>query len=831
MIINNISGLVPVHIKTNETNTNFQELYSRFNTIEFAGISDYWDYLNIESVRFLDSNGTELARITYSKEPIRVQSFETQYGDTFDYISLPIMIDGHTVSIDNDLNDLLRNLGLLKDSNNDPFEYPGNYYLLTPEFRSEDSITLSNNCIKGLIKYLFDSYGAEPLYKSEYKLNDANILVNQSVPDQLSVNFINMDGTCILKSTDPETEELPIVESFNHIMFNWSDNPGINFTYSISGNTGIIFDSGSPLQEPYDVYLTFRHSMGSSTYVNYLLRLLLAAMGTHKYEVELPVQTNFTDVVFSDPTMENSLLGVDYQATIYPMSGQDIDVSSVTVYMGGVNITSQAVHSSSASEVRIGIDEVTGLITITASVLGPTPVEQYEVTYSLSGCESSNSASLVEAHSSYQSTITALNNYAPIGADLADVHIMMQNAETGSMDDITDSAYSITSIVGGELVGYINIIDVTGPLSIYINNPRTYNLSVNIINALSVDAPDFVVPGRDAIINYEAPSQFYTIDKNTVSISNAAYELGPDSVRLHDIGEGDVSFSAELVPSNYTIETNGVHCTINGDSNIVPGGQATLVINPNSDYGAPRSQEDVVVSNNVTYDFDPEEDPNAIHLSNPTGSTSVPISVTVTCHKYVQVEYNIEGASYEGPDYFATDSASDLEVTVTPVEGYLLPDPEDPSTGFISVFGASDYSWDLSTGTLTISPEDITEQNLGITIICHEIPSIITIPITTNITNGSVSEGSDTYIEMTQDEPGTAHLDFWTDEGYHLPSSIIIEAINEEGEPWPVSSDQYTYSEEGTIGYLNINIILADIGFTPIELRISIECISDNAEE
>lgn len=127
--------------------------------------------------------------------------------------------------------------------------------------------------------------------------------------------------------------------------------------------------------------------------------------------------------------------GSSYVATITPNTGYNLN--SVTVTMGGTNITSSAYTSSTR---RISIGSVTGNIVITVTTSRIT----YSVTNTLTNITTSNSATTVNYGASYTATLTAATGYS-----FGTVSVTMGGT------NITSTAYSN---------GNINIANVTGAI-------------------------------------------------------------------------------------------------------------------------------------------------------------------------------------------------------------------------------------------------------------------------------------------------------------------------------------------------------------------------------
>lgn len=158
---------------------------------------------------------------------------------------------------------------------------------------------------------------------------------------------------------------------------------------------------------------------------------------------DTPVTTYSVTATLSHCTSNNSAASIarnaSYIADLTADSGYSI--SSVTVTMGGTDITS-TVYNSATHEINIG--SVTGNIVITATAT----LNTYTITNTLSHCATSNNASTATHGSSYSATLTADTDYA-----ISSVAVTM-----GGTD--------ITSTVYNSGTGAISIASVTGNIVI-----------------------------------------------------------------------------------------------------------------------------------------------------------------------------------------------------------------------------------------------------------------------------------------------------------------------------------------------------------------------------
>lgn len=135
--------------------------------------------------------------------------------------------------------------------------------------------------------------------------------------------------------------------------------------------------------------------------------------------------------------------GTSYSATI--TANSNYRIKTVTVTMGGVNITNTAYSNG-----QINISSVTGDIVITVTTeSASSEITTYTITNNLSHATNSNSATSIEENASYNATITANSNYR-----IKNVTVTMYGT------DVTDSVYSGGRIIIPRVIGNI-VITVT----------------------------------------------------------------------------------------------------------------------------------------------------------------------------------------------------------------------------------------------------------------------------------------------------------------------------------------------------------------------------------
>lgn len=143
-------------------------------------------------------------------------------------------------------------------------------------------------------------------------------------------------------------------------------------------------------------------------------------------------------------TLSNTTSQVDYgeayTATITADSGKVL--ASVVVKMGGVDITATAYSAGSGT---IGINKVTGAVTITA--VASVPSVTYNITRNLTNCASSNVANTVADGAAYSTTLSPTGTYKKLGTIIV----------TMGGTDISASAVSGNTITIAKVTGNIVI--------------------------------------------------------------------------------------------------------------------------------------------------------------------------------------------------------------------------------------------------------------------------------------------------------------------------------------------------------------------------------------
>ena len=155
-------------------------------------------------------------------------------------------------------------------------------------------------------------------------------------------------------------------------------------------------------------------------------------------EVTYTITNNLTNCITNNTNL-SIVKGSSYNATISANSGYEL--SSLTVTMGGADITSSAVSGST-----ISISNVTGDIVITANANEIVEVITYTITNNLTNCTTNNNTNSVNANSSYSATISANSGYT-----LGSIAVTMGGSNITS-SAVSGSRVSINSVTGDVVI-------------------------------------------------------------------------------------------------------------------------------------------------------------------------------------------------------------------------------------------------------------------------------------------------------------------------------------------------------------------------------------------
>ena len=163
--------------------------------------------------------------------------------------------------------------------------------------------------------------------------------------------------------------------------------------------------------------------------------------------------------------------------TVTPNSG--FAISSLTVEMGGVDVTDTAVSGTT-----ISIASVTGDVVITVSAVSA----DYTVSYTLNESVSSNTTTGVVSGSAYSTTITQNSGYKVTG-----ITVTMGGADLSS---------TVVSVING--VHIINISSVTGDIVINVETAVSLNTLVAKCDAISTGLGLTVTDNTYKYLKYDA---------------------------------------------------------------------------------------------------------------------------------------------------------------------------------------------------------------------------------------------------------------------------------------------------------------------------------------
>lgn len=218
-----------------------------------------------------------------------------------------------------------------------------------------------------------------------------------------------------------------------------------------------------------------------------------------------PITTTLTDCTISNSSVQIEY-GEAYTATITPDAGKEID--TITVMMGGVDITASAVSGTA-----ISIAKVTGAVTITATA--SVPSVSYSIMLNLTNVASSNSQNTISEGKNYTTVLSPTGTYKKLGT----ITVMMGGT------DISASAVSGSTV---------NIANVTGDITItcaavITNIIDTIGISAN--TRLSTSSGENRAQSGYAAIgaNKDAASLIHLTAGDTLRIKGASLPASNDS--------------------------------------------------------------------------------------------------------------------------------------------------------------------------------------------------------------------------------------------------------------------------------------------------------------
>lgn len=275
---------------------------------------------------------------------------------------------------------------------------------------------------------------------------------------------------------------------------------------------------------------------------------------------------NITNNLTNCTTNNNNLSiegGSSYSATI--SANTNYEMSSITVTMGGTDITSSVV-----SGYVINIPNVTGNIVITASASITQTTTTYTITNNLSNCSNSNNVTSINSGSSYSATISPNSN-----------HQINSISVTMGGSDITSSAVSGNTI---------NISNVTGNIVITATaSVITYTITNNLSDCSTSNSNKSINSGS----SYSAtisPNSNYEISSITVTMGGA--NITSSAVSGNNISISNVTGNIVITATATEISSGGSNTNIlpplsqwdksSGITSVTTNGDYTATITSNA---------------------------------------------------------------------------------------------------------------------------------------------------------------------------------------------------------------------------------------------------------
>ena len=290
-----------------------------------------------------------------------------------------------------------------------------------------------------------------------------NVSMTQTSADFNVANLENKNYTCLLKGFYEETvtSSYSITNNLTHCTTsNTAKTINANSKYSTTINveTGFVLNS---------ITVTMGGTDITNSVVNNNVITINSVTGniviTAKAIEQVVTPTTYTitnNLTYCNTSNSTTSVtkGGSFSTIITAKSGYKIN--SITVTMGGTNITSTALNGNS-----ISISNVTGNIVITAKAILITP-STYTITNNLTSCNNSNSAEIVSANSKYSATITADEGYV-----LNTITVTMGGKDVTSTV-VNNNTITIASVTG-------NIVITAKAIVV---TPSTYTITNNLTN-------------------------------------------------------------------------------------------------------------------------------------------------------------------------------------------------------------------------------------------------------------------------------------------------------------------------------------------------------------
>lgn len=269
-----------------------------------------------------------------------------------------------------------------------------------------------------------------------------NVNMTQTSADFNIANLVNKNYTCLLKGFYEETVT-PSYSITNNLTHCTTSNTAKTINANSKYSTTINAEAGFTLNS---IIVTMGGKDITSSVVNNNVITISSVTGdvvvtAKTIEIVAPtvysITNNLTNCNTSNSTTSVTK-GGSFSTIITARDGYRI--STITVTMGGTNITNTVVNGNS-----ISISNVTGNIVITASAIQITP-STYTITNNLTNCTTNNNAKTVSANGKYSATITVNTGYA----------LSTFNVSMGGVD-ITDSVVNQNTITINSVTGNVII--------------------------------------------------------------------------------------------------------------------------------------------------------------------------------------------------------------------------------------------------------------------------------------------------------------------------------------------------------------------------------------
>lgn len=289
-----------------------------------------------------------------------------------------------------------------------------------------------------------NSYSASLSSDAHYTLSTVTVTmggvdVTSSVYSNGEITISSVTGDIVITATSI-AQTYTITNTLSHVNNSNSSQSityGNSYTATLTPDADYNISSVTVTMDDVDVTSTV-YNNGSINITNVLGNIVIVATATQS---DVYTITNNLANVTNSNNAQSVIDGGSYSATLTPNS--HYNMSTVTVTMGGVDITSSAYTPGTGV---INISSVTGNVIITAIAT----IEQYSITNTLTNVTNSNTDNSVNYSSVYSGVLTADADYTMDGASIT---ITMGGT------DITSTAYNTTNHT-------ISIASVTGNIVI-----------------------------------------------------------------------------------------------------------------------------------------------------------------------------------------------------------------------------------------------------------------------------------------------------------------------------------------------------------------------------